>query len=41
MRLAGRLRKRLQAIGVKVSETKPDTRTAAVMTTANSWRSRP
>src|SRR5439155_1209385 len=28
-------------MGVSVSETKPDTSTAAVMTTANSWRSRP
>jgi len=28
-------------MGVSVSDTKPDTRTAAVITTANSWRSRP
>ena len=42
MRLAlGGLRKRLQSIGVRVSETKPDTRIATVMITANSCSSRP
>ena len=38
---AGGLRKRLQSMGVSVSETTPETSTAAPMTTANSWRSRP
>jgi len=35
------LRKRLHSIGVKVSETTPETRIAAPMVTANSWNSRP
>jgi hypothetical protein len=38
---AGGFRNRLHAIGVRVSETRPDTSTAAVMTTANSCRRRP
>ena len=35
------MRNRLQSMGVSVSETKPDTRIAALMVTANSWNSRP
>ena len=34
-------RNRLQSIGVSVSETKPETRIATPMVTANSWNSRP
>ena len=34
-------RKRLQSMGVSVSETKPETRMAALIVTANSWNSRP
>ncbi len=37
----GGRRKRLHAIGVRVSETSPETSTATPMTTANSWSSRP
>jgi hypothetical protein len=35
------LSQRLQSIGVRVSETKPETRIATPMVTANSWNSRP
>ena len=38
---SGGRRKRLHSIGVKVSETNPEIRTAAVITTANSRNSRP
>ncbi len=39
-RLAG-CRNRLHSIGVRVSDTKPDTRIAMPMTIANSWNTRP
>ncbi len=32
---------RAQSIGVSVSETKPETRIATVIVTANSWKTRP
>ena len=35
------MRKRLDNIGLRVSDTKPDTRIAVPMVTANSWNSRP
>jgi hypothetical protein len=38
--VAGR-RNRLHSIGVRVSETKPDTRMAMPITMANSWNTRP
>ncbi len=34
-------RKRLDSIGVSVSDTKPDTRIDTAITTANSWNRRP
>ena len=37
----GGRRKRLQSIGVSVSETTPEMRIATQMVTANSWNSRP
>src|SRR4051812_30859177 len=37
----GGLRNRLDSIGVNVSDTKPDTRIAVPIVTANSWNSRP
>ena len=39
-RRAGR-RKRLQSMGVRLSETNPEMRTATPMVTANSWSNRP
>ena len=39
--LAGGRRKRLQAMGVRVSETSPETRTATPIVAANSWSNRP
>ena len=38
---SSRLRSRLQSIGVSVSETKPETRIATLIVTANSWKRRP
>ena len=40
-RRAGGRRNRLHSIGVSVSDTTPETRTATPMMTANSWSSRP
>jgi hypothetical protein len=37
----GGFRNRLQSIGVRESETNPDTRIATPIVTANSWKSRP
>ena len=37
----GGRRKRLHSIGVSVSDTRPEISTAAPITTANSWSSRP
>src|ERR1035437_10117576 len=38
---SSRFRRRLQSIGVRVSDTNPDTRIAALIATANSWKRRP